>query len=103
MFGTLNPMCPVNIVGYKFIFLMLQVTQIRIQIPINIKQDTDPDEKKNTSTLPITRVSDPGSIRSVDPDPYSESRLGYRRAKITHKRTVKKCHVLKCLMFSVES
>jgi hypothetical protein len=65
MFGTLNPMYPVNNVGYKFIFLILQVTQIRIQISINIKQDTDPD-KKVASALPITRVSDPGSIRSVD-------------------------------------
>ncbi len=28
---------------------------------------------------------DPDSIRSVDPDPYSESGSGSRRAKITHK------------------
>jgi hypothetical protein len=35
----------------------------------------------------IPRVLDPDSIRSVDPDPdpYSESRSGSRRAKITHK------------------
>ena len=31
----------------------------------------------------ISRVSDPDSIRSVDPDPYSES--GSREAKMTHK------------------
>ncbi len=28
---------------------------------------------------------DPDSIRSVDPDPYSESGSGSRRAKMTHK------------------
>jgi hypothetical protein len=28
---------------------------------------------------------DPDSIRSVDPDPYSESGFGSRRAKMTHK------------------
>jgi hypothetical protein len=28
---------------------------------------------------------DPDSIRSVDPDPYSESGSGYRRAKMTYK------------------
>ncbi len=34
-----------------------------------------------------SRVSDPDSIRSVDPDldPYPESGSGSRRAKITHK------------------
>jgi hypothetical protein len=30
-------------------------------------------------------VSDPDSIRSVDPDPYSESGSGSSRAKMTHK------------------
>ena len=46
---------------------------------------------------------DPDSIRSVDPDPYSES--GSKRAKITHKsrKNIKKFHVLKCWMFSLES
>jgi hypothetical protein len=40
--------------------------------------------------LPIpTRVSDPDSIRSVDPDPYSESGSVSRRAKMTHKRRKK--------------
>jgi hypothetical protein len=51
------------------------------------------------------RVSDPDSIRSVDPDPdpYSESGSGSRRAKMTHKsRKIKKVHVLKCWMFSFE-
>ncbi len=31
------------------------------------------------------RVSDPDSIRSVDLDPFSESRSGSRNAKMTHK------------------
>ena len=30
-------------------------------------------------------VLDPYSIGSVDPDPYSESGSGFRRAKMTHK------------------
>jgi hypothetical protein len=51
-----------------------------------------------------TRVSDPDSIRSVDPDPYLESGSGSRRAKITRKsRKIKKYHFLKCWMFSFES
>ncbi len=42
-----------------------------------------------------TRVADPDSIGSVDPDPYSES--GSRRAKMTHKiRKNLEIHVLKC-------
>ncbi len=32
-----------------------------------------------------SRFSDPDSVRSVDPDPYSESRSGSRRAKIIYK------------------
>jgi hypothetical protein len=50
-------------------------------------------------------VLDPYSIGSVDPDPYSESGSGSRRAKITHKRRKKlvKVHVLKCWMASFES
>jgi hypothetical protein len=31
------------------------------------------------------RVPDPDSIRSVDPDPFSESGSGFRSAKMTHK------------------
>ncbi len=31
------------------------------------------------------RVADPDSTGSVDPDPYSESGSGSRRAKMTHK------------------
>jgi len=46
---------------------------------------------------------DPDSIGSLDPDPYSESGSGSRRAKMTHKsRKNKKFHVLKCGMFSFE-
>jgi hypothetical protein len=33
--------------------------------------------------------TDPDSIRSVDPDPDSESRSGSRRAKMTHKNRKK--------------
>ncbi len=38
---------------------------------------------------------DPDSIRSVDPDPNSESGSGSRRAKMTHKsrQKIKKFHV----------
>jgi hypothetical protein len=32
-----------------------------------------------------SRVSDPDSTRSVDPDPYLESGSGSRRAKMTRK------------------
>ncbi len=48
---------------------------------------------------------DPYSIGLVDPDPYSESGSGSRRAKMTHKRRKKfvKVHVLKCWMASFES
>jgi hypothetical protein len=51
------------------------------------------------------RVANPDSIGPVDPDPYSESGSGSRRAKMTHKsrKKVKKFHVLKCWMFSFES
>jgi hypothetical protein len=46
-------------------------------------------------------VLDPDSIRSVHPDPGSES--GSRRTKMTHKNIkVKKIHVFKCWMFSFE-
>jgi hypothetical protein len=47
---------------------------------------------------------DPDSIGSVDPDPYSESGSGSRRAKMTHKsrKKIKKFHVLKYRMFSFE-
>jgi len=50
-------------------------------------------------------VLDPYSIGSVDPDPYSESGSGSRRAKMTHKSRKKlvKVHVLKCWMASFES
>ncbi len=49
-------------------------------------------------------VLDPYSIGSVDPDPYSESGSGSRRAKMTHKSRKKlvKVHVLKCWMASFE-
>jgi hypothetical protein len=45
------------------------------------------------------RLSDPDSIRSVDPDPYSES--GSRRAKITHKsrKKTRNFNVLKWWMY----
>jgi hypothetical protein len=45
------------------------------------------------------------SRRVVDPDPYSESGSGSRRAKMTHKSRQKfvKVHVLKCWMASFES
>ncbi len=48
---------------------------------------------------------DPYSIGPVDPDPYSESGSGSRRAKMTHKSRKKfvKVHVLKCWMASFES
>jgi hypothetical protein len=47
---------------------------------------------------------DPDSFGSVDPDPYSESGSGSRRAKMTHKsRKIKKFHVLKCWMYSFDS
>ncbi len=38
-----------------------------------------------------TRISDPDpdSMRSVDPDPFSESGFGFRRAKMTHWSTKK--------------
>ncbi len=42
-----------------------------------------------------TRVADPDSIGLVDPDPYSKSESGSRRAKITHIRRKK----LRNLMF----
>ncbi len=47
-------------------------------------------------------VSDPDSIRLVDPD--SESGPGSRRAKMTNKnrKKVKKFHVFMCWMFSFE-
>ncbi len=50
-------------------------------------------------------VLDPYLIGSVDPDPYSESGSGSRRAKMTHKSRKKlvKVHVLKCWMASFES
>jgi hypothetical protein len=43
--------------------------------------------------------------RVVDPDPYSESGSGSRRAKMTHKSRKKlvKVHVLKCWTASFES
>jgi hypothetical protein len=44
-----------------------------------------------------SRVSDPDSIRSVDPEPYSESGSGSRRAKMTHKSRTKIHH--KCSDF----
>jgi hypothetical protein len=63
-----------------------------------------------------TRVSDPDSIRSVDPDPYSESgsvsgiRIRIRNPdpdpggqKLPTKvEKIKIFHVLKCWMFSLE-
>jgi hypothetical protein len=44
----------------------------------------------------MVRVSNPDSIRSVDPD--SESGSGSRKAKVTHKniKMVTNFHVLKC-------
>ncbi len=52
-------------------------------------------------------VLDPYSIGSLDPDPdpYSESGSGSRRAKLTHKsrKILVKVHVLKCWMASFES
>ncbi len=47
------------------------------------------------SVSQISSVSDPDSIRSVDPDPYSESGSGSTRAKMTHKSRKK----LRNLMF----
>jgi hypothetical protein len=52
------------------------------------------------------RVSDPDpdSIRSVDPDPYSESGSGSRREKLPSKvAKIEKFHIFKCCMFSFES
>jgi hypothetical protein len=51
-----------------------------------------------------TSVSDPDSIRSVDPYPESEYGFGSRRAKIIHinRKKLRKFHVLKCWMFSSE-
>ncbi len=42
---------------------------------------------------PYSRVSDPDPylIGPVDPDPYSESGSGSRRAKIAHKRRKNSC------------
>jgi hypothetical protein len=40
---------------------------------------------------------DPDSIRSVDPDPYSEFGSGSRRAKITHKKEISCVEVLDVL------
>ncbi len=50
-------------------------------------------------------VLDPDSIRSVDPDPYSESGSGSRRAKMTHKsrKKLRNFMILKFWMFSFES
>jgi hypothetical protein len=40
----------------------------------------------------------------MDPDPYSESESGFRRAKITTKvEKINKFHALKYWMFSFES
>jgi hypothetical protein len=54
---------------------------------------------------PVSRVAAPDSIWSVDPDPYSESGSGSRRAKMIHKskKKFKKFHVLKGWMFFFES
>jgi hypothetical protein len=37
------------------------------------------------SAYDVGRISDPDPIRSVDPDPYSESESVSRRVKMTHK------------------
>jgi hypothetical protein len=42
----------------------------------------------------INEKEDPDSIRLVDP--VSESGSGSRRAKVTHKKKIKKFHDLKC-------
>ncbi len=57
---------------------------------------------RRSRSVPIS-IPDPDSIRSVDPDPYSESgsKSGSKRAKMTPKsRKIKKFNVSKCLMFS---
>jgi hypothetical protein len=64
-----------------------------------------PSQHVTAALLTYTGVSDPDSIRPVDPDPHLESGSGSRRAKMTHKgrKIIKKFHVLKCWMFSFES
>ncbi len=46
--------------------------------------DTNPVRSGSGFRIRIS-ILDPDSIRSVDPDPYSESGSGSRRAKMTHK------------------
>jgi hypothetical protein len=46
---------------------------------------------KNNVLVIRVSVLDPYSIGPVDPDPYSESGSGSRRAKITHKRRKNSC------------
>jgi hypothetical protein len=56
--------------------------------------------------MKLSRIADPDSIGSVDPDSDLESGSGSRRAKMTHKnrkKFKKKFHVLKCWMASFES
>jgi hypothetical protein len=49
-------------------------------------------------------VLDPYSIGPVDPDPYSESGSGSRRAKITHTRRKNSCfEVLDGLFYELQA
>jgi hypothetical protein len=84
-------------------WLQIGITLMRIRIPdprITVKVDQDPHQSEK-----VGFGLDPYSIGSVDPDPYSESGSGSRRARMTHKSRKKlvKIHVLKCWMASFES
>jgi hypothetical protein len=50
-----------------------------------VKKTPDPGSATLVYCSVVNSVSDPDSIRSVDPDPYSESGSGSRRAKMTQK------------------
>jgi hypothetical protein len=60
---------------------------IRIMGPMmtNFDPDDHGDQQGFGSKSGSRSGLDPDSIRSVDPDPYSESGSGSRRAKMTHK------------------
>ncbi len=56
--------------SFKLDSTMLLMPPVKFTVPEDAGRVSDPD---------------PDSVRSGDPDPNSESRSGFKRAKMTHK------------------
>jgi hypothetical protein len=89
-------------------FVPLPAARLKLPLcPLGARRSHSKPPELLRFIFPKIRGSDPDqdSIRSVDPDPYSESRSRSRRAKIINKssKKLRNFMLMKCWTFSFES